>query len=278
MLEKHISIVVAASGEIKDLAISQGATVKEILNEAGLEGYQLSRKGGEPLDPNTDIYDAASDLEKLYATPEDVSVGNGGSAPVSRLSNFLEKINNIDLYRNMCNPDAHKRGWMYFLKRKNVRLIGVRHFDVSTELKRVRVKRKRNYIRTTTKTISRNKEYPYWQENGWKRLGRMYRGYYTTDYGTWNGLIEENYRGSYSFHIFNPPEVLKNSFHWSCFSNKGNGKYSIHFSRKPRDVSSGIIKVEQIIRESFKKEKGGKPCFLGTGSLKEYILNRLGMI
>ena len=78
-MEKQVSIVVAASGEIKDIALSPGATVMEVLNEAGLQGYKLSRKGGELLAPDTDLYSEAMDSEKLYATPEDVSVGVVGT-------------------------------------------------------------------------------------------------------------------------------------------------------------------------------------------------------
>ena len=79
-MEKQVSIVVAASGEIKDIALSPGATVMEVLNEAGLQGYKLSRKGGELLAPDTDLYSEAMDTEKMYATPEDVSVGISGIA------------------------------------------------------------------------------------------------------------------------------------------------------------------------------------------------------
>ena len=79
--EKQISIVVAASGEIKDIAVTEGATVGEVMREANLVGYQLTRNGGELLTPDLDIYSTAMDSEKFYATPEDVSVGVGGSAP-----------------------------------------------------------------------------------------------------------------------------------------------------------------------------------------------------
>ncbi|MEE9615047.1 MAG: hypothetical protein V3W31_08915 [Thermodesulfobacteriota bacterium] len=91
-MEKQISIVVAASGEIKDIALTEGATVRDVLNEANLQGYQLSRKGGEVLDPNTDIYSEAMDSEKLYATPEDVSVGEEAGASPPALSTDLETI------------------------------------------------------------------------------------------------------------------------------------------------------------------------------------------
>jgi hypothetical protein len=79
-MEKKISIVVAASGEVKDVAISPGATVREVMQEADLQGYQLSRKGGVALEPDTDLFESANSTEKFYATPLDVSVGDGGLA------------------------------------------------------------------------------------------------------------------------------------------------------------------------------------------------------
>ncbi len=101
-MEKQISIVVAASGEIKDIGISEGATVGEVMKEANLVGYQLTRKGGELLTPETNIFSMAMDSEKFYATPEDVSVGGGDSVPRttlgmlnSRISDFLDKTRNV---------------------------------------------------------------------------------------------------------------------------------------------------------------------------------------
>lgn len=94
-MEKQISIVVAASGEVKDVAIASGATVREVLNEADLQGYQLSRKGGELLEPDTDLFEETTDSEKLYATPQDVSVGEGGSASPLKLPSFIRRINNF---------------------------------------------------------------------------------------------------------------------------------------------------------------------------------------
>lgn len=92
-MEKQISIVVAASGEIKDIALTEGATIRDVLNEVQLQGYQLSKKGGEVLDPNADLYAEAADREKLYATPEDVSVGVGvGALPPPAPATKLEII------------------------------------------------------------------------------------------------------------------------------------------------------------------------------------------
>jgi hypothetical protein len=77
-MEKQISIAVAGNPNVKDIAISPGATVRELLKVLNLEGYQLSRGGGEPLLPEYGLYEQTMNLEKLYATPQDVSVGEGG--------------------------------------------------------------------------------------------------------------------------------------------------------------------------------------------------------
>jgi hypothetical protein len=91
-MEKQVSIVVAASGEIKDIALSEGATVSDVLSEIGLVGYQLSRKGGELMESAVDLFSEATDLEKFYATPEDVSVGWRGSAPPTRWQGFVRRM------------------------------------------------------------------------------------------------------------------------------------------------------------------------------------------
>lgn len=104
--EKQISIVVAASGEIKDIAITEGVTVGEVMRKADLGGYQLTRKGGELLTPETDIYSTAMDSEKFYATPEDVSVGVGGSAPRAVLTSIGRRIGAY-LRRKQAEADSH---------------------------------------------------------------------------------------------------------------------------------------------------------------------------
>ena len=63
--------------KILDLEIAPGVTVHEALKEAGLQGYQLSRRGNDqPLESRANLYDLVENNEKLYATPEDVSVGS----------------------------------------------------------------------------------------------------------------------------------------------------------------------------------------------------------
>ncbi len=99
------------------------------------------------------------------------------------------------------------------------------------------------------------KEYPYWKENGWRRFNGEYAGHFVSDFGRWRGVINESYLGKFNFYIFDPPKELLKGSHKACFTYKGNSRYFIHFSKKPRDVSSGIITVEKLISDSFRAER-----------------------
>lgn len=99
-----------------------------------------------------------------------------------------------------------------------------------------------------------DREHPYWQENGWRKFNGEYKGEFVTEYGSWRGIINESYFGRFNFYILDPPEALLKGEHWACFTHKGRGRYFIHFSRKPKDISSGIITVESLISESFRAE------------------------
>jgi len=216
---KNISIVVAGSGEIRDLEIAPGVTVREALNEAGLQGYQLSRRGNDqPLEPGANLYDLVDNHEKLYATPEDVSVGSSTAAPSG--------ANLLKIYPGTSVTNFQVR---------KVMLKGIRRFEVQRDVK----------------VVGKDQGLPYWKQNGWLKRGNMYEGYYRTPYGRWKGVIKENFLNSYSFFMYDPPECLKSHNHWKCFTYKGDEKYHIHFSDKPEDIGSGIIIVERLISEAF---------------------------
>jgi hypothetical protein len=249
--EKQVSIVIAASGEVKDVAVSPGATVEDIKSETGLKGYQISRKGGEPLSSNADIFTEVANGEKLYATPEDVSVGSGGSAPIFKIIATLKEFWKSIIAKLRVYLEQFKKRHLLLVKR--VRLIRTRYIGKTITRKRISLKRKYNF--QPVRVVGKNKEYTYWQENGWRKVGNRYNGFFRTKYGTWRGIIIENYHNDHSFYIFTPPDILRKSDHWECFTHKGNGLYSIHFSRKPKDISSGILTVEQLITESF---EGGR--------------------
>ncbi|MFY9607382.1 MAG: hypothetical protein WAU45_02045 [Blastocatellia bacterium] len=92
---------------------------------------------------------------------------------------------------------------------------------------------------------------PYWQERGWRREGRNYRGTYKTAYGSFLGLIEEVRPGNYRLYIYDPPQPLRSHSHWTCFQDLGSGSFRIHMARMPRDVGSGILGIERLLTEAF---------------------------
>jgi len=240
-MEKIVSILTAGSGEIRDMKILPGTTTKQILDAANLQGYQLSRKGGDVLAADADIYNLTTDKEKLYATPEDVSVGTS-TAPLSGV-----------------------------LKNQIAELIQTRKITPTYPINQVEVIRVRKF--KPTRVIKNESHIPYWQESNWLKTSKGFRGTYKTNFGSWQGFIERNFEGNYSFYIFNPPEKLKESDHWQCFTEKGNDKYLIHFSEKPENIDSGILTIEGLISDAFKNEKGDrswKPSFweLILGNLK----------
>jgi hypothetical protein len=94
-------------------------------------------------------------------------------------------------------------------------------------------------------------ELPYWQEHGWKRDGRQYRGTYQTRFGSYTGAIEDRTFGDIRFLIHHPPAELRDSGHWPCFQDKGEGWYAVHIRNPPEDVSSGIIGIERLITSAF---------------------------
>lgn len=103
-------------------------------------------------------------------------------------------------------------------------------------------------------------EPPYWRQQGWQRTvldySPGYKGYYRTPYGSYPGEIKGEDGEEHQFFILKPPEQLMDHPHWICLTYQGedlqgNKRYYIHFRRKPRDIDSGIITIERMIRESF---------------------------
>ena len=104
-------------------------------------------------------------------------------------------------------------------------------------------------------TVKRS-DRPYYEEQGWKQSkgtwfsgDPKFTGYYRTPYGSFKGEILTG--SSPSFFIIKPPKELKSHSHWICFSYRGSGRYSIHFAVRPRDVDSGIMRIERMIHEAF---------------------------
>lgn len=66
---KNLSVVVAGSGQIRDIQLQPGTTAGEVLDHLSLKNYLLSKGPNDPFFAAAEtIYDKVSDGEKLYAT------------------------------------------------------------------------------------------------------------------------------------------------------------------------------------------------------------------
>lgn len=95
------------------------------------------------------------------------------------------------------------------------------------------------------------REIPYWQERGWTRSGNRYTGAYQTPYAAFQGYIDVERSGHMTYYMLSPSTEIQRSGHWACFASRPNGWYLVHMSRRPKDVSSGIITIERLITEAY---------------------------
>jgi hypothetical protein len=127
-----------------------------------------------------------------------------------------------------------------------VRITGLRSLPATTRDLLSRVARPRS----SAERVQR-RQIPYWQESGWERQGNQYQGNYQTPYGAIAGWIEERGGNNINFFMFNPPAALRSHSHWTCFQDRGENWYSVHMSRRPADVSSGILTIERLLTEAL---------------------------
>jgi hypothetical protein len=240
MMEKKVEVVIAGSGEAKLLALTQYASVEDVIKEASLEGYALSRSSGSLLPKEENIYDLVENGERIYAVPGNLEVGF--STPFwGDIDERIKKIpdSNYSIPDNLNHilyPDLLNK----ILQKEKVRFLGTKKLEPS-----VKEKGKRQLA-------------PYWQRKGWKEFGKSvfrsqegYQGHYATKYGSWSGIIIKEFGNNYAYYIINPPATLIKGNHSACFKDKGNGKYGVHFQKEPKTINEGIITIEKTIAESF---------------------------
>jgi len=97
------------------------------------------------------------------------------------------------------------------------------------------------------------REIPYWRERGWTRDGNNYTGWYQTPDAAFHGWIEDSWSGNINFFLYNPSAQIRRHSHWSCFAPRDGEWYLVHMARRPKDVSSGILTIERLIREAYQQ-------------------------
>ena len=66
---KRLSVVVAGTGQIRDVEIQPGTTTSDILNQLNLRDYLLSKGPNDPFFANGEsVYDKLNDGEKVFAS------------------------------------------------------------------------------------------------------------------------------------------------------------------------------------------------------------------
>lgn len=209
---KSIAVLVAGSGQLHDLQIQPATTAGDVLRSIGLSDYVLSLDNDSPPVPsNEEIYTRVKDGQKLYCSTE-ADAGAGQLAPA--LDQILMKIG----------------------LKSNVQVQGTRQTTA------VQTRKKRPVVVIRSKI-------PIWQEKGWRQEGNRYRGFYSSNGNRCHGEIQNPYPGELRMFIYRPPKTLERHPHWACFQFVGNDWYELHFSRKPNDVDSAILLMEQLIRE-----------------------------
>jgi hypothetical protein len=66
---KRLSVVVAGTGQIRDVEIQSGTTAGDVLAQLNLPDYLLSKGPNDPFFANAEsIYDKVKDGEKIFAS------------------------------------------------------------------------------------------------------------------------------------------------------------------------------------------------------------------
>ena len=105
-----------------------------------------------------------------------------------------------------------------------------------------------------TRQVGRNrpihvvpKAEPLWRQRGWRRKKDHYTGYYLVGRRKWRGEAMRPWAGRMEFYIYSPPKRLLSGPHGSCFQRKGWGRYRVHFRKRPPNIDSGILTIEQML-------------------------------
>ncbi len=111
-------------------------------------------------------------------------------------------------------------------------------------------------IKTRSKSTVKRCFVPLWEERKWCKHGNEYSGYYRTPFGSHQGKIVEQFRGSFQFYIIKPPHEVFLHSHSVCFFPRKGNTYEIHFSKKAKTPDDGIMAIEKILYDAYQLPKG----------------------
>ena len=119
----------------------------------------------------------------------------------------------------------------------------------------------KRFLRFNLPITIRRKPKTYIQEQGWELSGGLnpqWNGFYRTKFGSFKGRIIPKGEPNRRFFIYQPPLPLRNH-HWACFTEmKGmeqGGWYAVHLLPFPQDIDSGVLAIERVIDEAYKKPR-----------------------
>jgi hypothetical protein len=119
----------------------------------------------------------------------------------------------------------------------------------------------KRFLRLNLPITIKRKPKTYIQEQGWELSGGLnpqWNGFFRTKFGSYKGRVVPKGEPNRRFFIHKPPAPLRHH-HWACFTEmKGmeqGGWYAVHLLPFPQDIDSGVLAIERVIDEAFKKPK-----------------------
>lgn len=95
---------------------------------------------------------------------------------------------------------------------------------------------------------------PFWHRMGWKRSGALYRGRYLVGTRRLQGEIFFRSAWDCEFKVLTTKNLIVScGKHRRCFIRRGRQSpaglrwYEVHFDKRPRSISSGIIAIQQML-------------------------------
>ncbi len=98
--------------------------------------------------------------------------------------------------------------------------------------------------------VPRNTQ-PLWQERGWTQQGDDLLGHFRTKRGSFEARIKGAFGRNPEFFIYDPPAALLRGSHGQCFQQRDKHIFFVHWSKRPADVNTGILRVEHCLIEAL---------------------------